>query len=94
MVDEGGLEREVPRRVDGVPVVRRRLDGRLVHRQQIELRVVALVQEQLVACTVRRRLLMFVVVILFCRIFGDSRLWFITMPIFTKMGINFREMFA
>lgn len=49
MVDEGGFEREVARRVDRVAVVRRRLDRRLVHGQQVELRVVALVQEQLVA---------------------------------------------
>lgn len=48
MVDEGGFEREVARRVDGVAIVRRGLHRRLVHGQQVELRVVALVEEQLV----------------------------------------------
>lgn len=51
MVDEGGLQREVARRVDGVAVVGGRLHRRLVHGQQVELRVVALVQEQLVTWT-------------------------------------------
>lgn len=49
MVDEGSLEGEIARRVDGVVVVSGRFHRCLVDGQQIELRIVALVEEQLIA---------------------------------------------